>query len=338
MAAQFVIEQIGPLVSIQDSGRHGFMRYGVTGAGPMDRLSHSMANLAVGNQATAASIEVSLGGLSLLCTEGTNTIAVAGGHFDIKLDNKAIPSWCCFQVQAGSRLSIRPGTWGSWCYVAFAGGVISDSWLGSQSMIQGTSLCGTALQQNDILQIDSSDHTAIPSDVINQIIDPESIKPESTLRVVLGPQDRFFTDESIQDLLQKPFALTADYNRMGIRLRGPTLSINTELNMPSAPITRGSIQVPGHGDPICLMADHQTTGGYPKIATIISADQDKLAQMRTGDLVNFKQCNTDEAVHAARASQRQLQSLVLEMDGNRVSLDDRLWTMNLISGAHNAQE
>ena len=331
MTAHFSISQIGPLVSIQDAGRQGYMRYGVTGAGPMDRISHALANLAVNNQPEAAALEVSLGGLSLLCTEGQLTLAVAGGCFDIKLDNKSIPPWSRFTMQAGSSLSIRPGTWGSWCYVAFAGDLSSPSWLGSQSIIQGTTLCGSALQQNDVLEIKTTTSLQ-PGTETQELLDPARLKPHDNIRVVLGPQDRYFTDQSLRDLVSQPFTITADYNRMGIRLAGPTLTINTELDMPSAPITRGSIQVPGHGDPICLMADHQTTGGYPKIATIVSADQDRLAQFRSGDMVNFSVCDATEAVQIARQQHDQLNALTQTMKNNQVSLDERLWTRNLISG------
>ena len=107
--------------------------------------------------------------------------------------------------------------------------------------------------------------------------------------------------------------------------------------MPSAPVTRGSMQVPGHGDPICLMADHQTTGGYPKIATIISADQDKLAQLRTGDTVNFNLCTAAEAVLIARQRHDQLESLTRSIEAHQVNLEDRLWAHNLIGGVISAQ-
>ncbi len=345
MSAQFLIDHIGPLVSIQDAGRPGYMRYGVTGAGPMDRMSHALANIAVGNQPQIAAIEVSLGGLSLQCTEGKTTVAIAGGCFDIKLDGNTLSPWSRLEMQAGNKLSIRPGAWGSWCYVAFADGLASPSWLGSQSMIQGTNLCGQALQQHDVIQQQSSSTAAQTSKNNTEnntgntpLLDPTPFKPDNVIRVVLGPQNRYFTDESIHALHNEPFQLTADYNRMGIRLSGPALSINTELNMPSAPITRGSIQVPGHGDPICLMADHQTTGGYPKIATIISADQDKLAQLRTGDHINFELCDVEKAVQVARQRRDQLRSMIATMNDNQISLDERLWTQNLISGVFSAEQ
>ena len=307
------------------------MRYGVTGAGPMDRVSHALANLAVGNRPDAATIEVSLGGLSLLCTDGHMSLAVAGGCFDIKLDNKTIPPWSRFTMQAGSSISVRPGSWGSWCYLAFDGDLCSPSWLGSQSIIQGTTLCGAPLQQNDVLEVKTT-ASMQPGVETQELLDSGTLKHDNVIRIVPGPQDRFFTDQSLHDLFNEPFKLTADYNRMGIRLEGPTLTINTELDMPSAPITRGSIQVPGHGDPICLMADHQTTGGYPKIATIVSADQDRLAQFRSGDTVNFKACEATEAVQIARQQRDQLNDLRQTMKDNQVSLDEKLWTRNLISG------
>lgn len=350
VSARFSIEHIGPLVSIQDSGRQGYMRYGVTGGGPMDRTSHALANHAAGCAPQSACIEVSLGGLSLRCTDGKAILAIAGGRFDSKLNGNPLPAWCRFEMHADSTLVIRPGKWGSWCYVAFEDNLNTPSWLGSQSMIQGTHLCGSALRQDDTfsLSTEAGHRSAIKHlpklspkqspktspGSFSELLDPTDLKPEGVIRVVPGPQDRFFSDESVQALYNQAFKLTADYNRMGIRLTGPTLSINTELNMPSAPVTRGSIQVPGHGDPLCLMADHQTTGGYPKIATIISADQDRLAQLRTGDSITFKQCDAKQAVAAAREHRDHLTSLIQTMELQQVSLDERLRTHNLISGMY----
>ncbi len=339
MEAQLSIEHIGPLVGIHDKGRHGYMRYGVTGAGPMDRLSHTLANKALGNSPDRPCIEVSLGGITLRCTDGYTTAAIAGGHFNCTLNGQTLPPWCRFELEAGSQLQIRPGPWGSWCYLAFGGQLQSQQWLGSQSLVQGTDLCGTPLQQHDTIEVTDTD-TAAPaskSGAVDSLQDPTPLRPDDVIRVVLGPQDRYFTEASLHALAHSAFTLTADYNRMGIRLSGPSLSINTELTMPSAPITRGSIQVPGHGDPICLMADHQTTGGYPKIATIISADQDKLAQLRSGDQIRFEVIDADAAIVTARARQQQLTALMQLMNDNTLGLDERLLSSNLISGVVDAR-
>lgn len=244
MQARLSIEHIGPLVGIHDKGRHGFMRYGVTGAGPMDRLSHTLANKALGNATEMPCIEVSLGGITLHCTEGYTTAAVVGGHFNCTLNGHTLPPWCRFELEAGSQLQIRPGPWGSWCYIAFGGQIQSQRWLGSQSLVQGTDLCGTPLQQHDTIEITGTDSMAAASNqgTADSLQDPTPLRPDDVIRVVLGPQDRYFTEASLHALSHSTFTLTADYNRMGIRLSGPTLSINTELTMPSAPITRGSIQ------------------------------------------------------------------------------------------------
>jgi len=126
------------------------------------------------------------------------------------------------------------------------------------------------------------------------------LKPESTIRAVAGPQDRYFDPDTLAKLFSNTFTISADYDRMGMRLSGCNLPIIAALDMPSEPITRGSLQVPGHGDPICLLADHHTAGGYPKIATVISADLDALSQHRTGQSITFKSLTPKEAVQAAR--------------------------------------
>ncbi|MEP5760586.1 MAG: biotin-dependent carboxyltransferase family protein [Litoreibacter sp.] len=325
--ATFKLAHAGPFLSLQDRGRFGYMRYGVTPSGPMDRASHAIAHTAA--QAEGAILEVSLGGLTLVCTSGETTAAVAGGAFNITLDGAAQSAWSSFTLREGSKLTIRPGPWGSWCYLAFAGRIKAPTWLGSQSTHLDTGLCGLPLSQDHVLHVENA---RVLPDRNGPIIDPDPLRPDKTTRLVLGPQDRFFTAPSLAKLTQQPFTLTPDYNRMGVRLSGPKLEINAELTMPSEPIARGSLQVPGHGDPICLMADHQTTGGYPKIATVISADMDAFTQRRVGDTFRFKAVSPQEANKAARDRAGLLMRLNTQIQEQRISLEQRLWTENLISG------
>ena len=128
---------------------------------------------------------------------------------------------------------------------------------------------------------------------------PVTARPRREVRVVLGPQERFFAPEAVEALLTEAFALTGEYDRMGVRLRGPRLAVAGALDMPSEALPRGAVQVPGHGDPIVLLADHQTTGGYPKIAVLASADQDGFAQLRSHDRVTFQAVSAEQAIAAA---------------------------------------
>lgn len=326
------IDHAGPLCTIQDQGRQGHMRFGVSPAGAMDRMAHSLAHYALGID-IAPAIEISMGGLSLTCQSGQVTACLAGGDFSATLDGQMIPAWSTFTLTPKAKLQIRPASWGSWCYLAFAGALDVPTWLNSASTVVGSNICGAPLAAGDVITLSNTSATLAQP---GQILDATCLKPERTIRVVLGPQDHFFAPQAIQDLQSKPFTLTADYNRQGVRLSGAKLDITHTLDMPSEPIARGSLQVAGHGDPVCLLADHQTTGGYPKIATVISADQDKIAQSRTGDHIRFAVVDLETATQAAKDAHALERRLRSEIDANRQSLDQKLWNSNLVSGVIDA--
>jgi len=325
--ATFEVEHAGPSVSLQDEGRFGFMRFGVTESGPMDRAGHAIACEAV--NAGGMAMEISLGGLTLKCLSGDISLAVAGGCFSVLLDGQPQAPWSVFTLHAGSKLQVRPGDWGSWCYLAFAGEVEAPDWLGSRSTHMDTGLCGMPFKQGDQITVNEA---RVYPDRLGEIAQSDPLKPASTIRVVLGPQDRFFTAQSIENLTTQPFTITAEYNRMGMRLSGPKFEITQALDMPSEPIARGSLQVPGHGDPLCLLADHGTAGGYPKIATVITADLDAMTQLRAGDQLRFKAISVEAAVKAARDRAALLVKMAEHIKSSRVSLEQRLWSNNLISG------
>jgi allophanate hydrolase len=309
-SASFTVAQAGPLVTIQDKGRAAMMRFGVPASGPMDRASFAIANAALGNPAGWPAIEISMGGLALDCTEGSLTIAVAGGGFRVEIDGVSLGSWIVATIRAGSRLVVRPGHWGSWTYLAFAGRLRATPWLGSLSTHALTGLGGGRLSAGQHIEIDDAD---LREPRIGEIPCPVSARPRPMVKVVLGPQDRFFAPESIETLLSQPFTLTDSYDRMGVRLAGPSLRPAATLDMPSEPILRGSIQVAGDGVPTVLLADHQTTGGYPKIATVVSHHLDGFVQLRSRAQVAFAAITPQAAVEAARtrhlAEQRFLTTL-----------------------------
>lgn len=310
--ARLLIDQAGPQVSVQDVGRPGLMRYGVPQSGPMDRASYRIVNQVLGNAPGTPAIEVSLGGLSLCCTQGDVSFAVAGGNFQVLLDNQPLGPWAIATIRTGQTLVIRKGRWGSWCYLAFAGQLQADCWLGSTSTHGPSGLGGGWLKAGATLQIDNA---ATRINRHGQLAIPVSARPRHRIRVVLGPQSRFFDEETIQKLLGSPFRLTDSYDRMGVRLSGPLLPPNAALDMPSEPVMRGSIQVAGDGIATVLLADHQTTGGYPKIATILSDDLDGFAQLRSQSMVTFDAVTAQFAVSARRtrelAEKRFLGGIVL---------------------------
>lgn len=295
--ALFRVEHAGPLTTVQDRGRFGYLRYGVTEAGPMDRQAFAIAQAALGNPPGAAAIETTIGGVTLRCLEGAVTVASVGGGFHTLLDGKPVGAWAVFTLREGSLLTVRPGYWGSWTYLAFAGDIVAPAWLGSRATNVLSDFGGKRLEAGQDLEIRDA---ACRPERERDLPLPVTSRPRQEIRVVLGPQDRFFAPATIRQFLSEPFTLSNEYDRMGVRLRGPMLPIAAKLDMPSEAIPRGSVQVPGHGDPIVLLADHQTTGGYPKIAVLASVDQDAFAQLRSRDRVAFRAVSLDQAVAIAR--------------------------------------
>jgi len=288
----------GPHVTFQDAGRAGMMRFGVPTSGPMDRASFAAAQAALGNPPDAAAIEVSPGGLSLECLEGEVTLAVAGGGFQLLLDGARHASWTVLTIRAGSALSVRPGFWGCWTYLAFAGNLEVPRWLGSAATHGPTGLGGGRLAAGQALRISGARRAPRGS---WRIPLPAWARPPAEVPVVLGPQDRFFAPETIAILLREPYVLSEAYDRMGVRLRGPALPPAVALDMPSEPIARGSIQVSGDAIPTVLLADHQSTGGYPKIATVVSTSLDQFVQLRSRQRVAFRAVSAQEAVGLVRS-------------------------------------
>jgi allophanate hydrolase len=287
----------GPLVSVQDGGRPGLMRYGVPASGPMDRLAFARANAAAGNPPGAAGIEVSLGGLTLDCLEGEVGLAIAGGGFVAETAGGTGGSWQVLTLRRGDRLALRRGPWGAWCHLQPAGRLIARDWLGSVATHAPSGLGGGMLRPGQEIVVE--DPRRLPGRAIPC---PVAARPRHEVAVVLGPQDRFFPAGARAALTAATFRLTDAYDRMGVRLRGPSLAPEGALSIPSEPILRGAIQVAGDGVPAVLLADHQTTGGYPKIATVVSAHLDGFAQLRPHDAVRFRAVSPAEAVALARTA------------------------------------
>lgn len=284
----------GPHVSLQDAGRPGLGRFGVPQSGPMDRLSHAAANLAVGNASGAAAIEISLGGL-VVESAVRLPFAIAGGGFIVDQQGQKSGSWRRGVLQPGDRLTIRPGPWGAWCYLALAGSIEAADWLGSQATHSPSGFGGGKVQTGGKLTL----HPRITAPE-GPLPCPPFARPRPVLRATLGPQDRFFTPDHIASLTDSLWHLTDAYDRMGVRLRGPRIAPETALDMPSEPVARGSVQVAGDGVATVLLADHQTTGGYPKIATALDADLDRFAQLRPRDTFRFALLSPAEAITLAR--------------------------------------
>ena len=303
--ARFQIVHAGPLVSFQDGGRPGHMRFGVSASGPMDRLSLSTANLALGNDSHATAVEVSMGGLVLKCLTGSVGAAVVGGQFQIAIDDREIPGGSVLNIEAGQQISIRPGASGSWCYLAIAGTVNVPQWLGHAATHALSGLGGGLLRTGDTFEVNDCHRIA---DVREPIASAPLTSFGGHVRVVMGPQDQQFSSAARRDFLSCEFTLSNAYDRMGVRLEGPPLEIEGSLSIPSEPVLKGSVQVAGDGNATVLLADHQTTGGYPKIATVIGADLDEFAQLRPRQKIRFHAILPQDAVTLARVREIELRS------------------------------
>jgi len=318
----------GPLVTVQDSGRAGNMRYGVSASGPMDRLAYDAANAAMGNPVGATAIEISLGGLMLQCKEGAVTLAIMGGDFVVEHEGQKYGSWTILTINKGERLAIRAGKAGSWAYLAFAGALVTEHWLGSQATHSTSGFGGGVVQTGQSLRVSDA---AIRDNRLGDIERPDFMA-DGPIRVVTGPQDQHFSAGSVERLMSEAYQVTDAYDRMGMRLRGPILELDGALSIPSEPIVRGSIQVSGNGVPTVLLADHQTTGGYPKIATVISCDTDKLAQFRAGHSFRFTSISSEQAIGGVRTFLGLKTQYLSEISVPRGSLEQRLMGENLIHG------
>lgn len=298
----------------------------------MDPLAFAIANRAAGAAPGAAAIEVSLGGVELTAEEAPIGIAMAGGEFRVALDGQALPSSAVLTLQPGSTVSIRPGAAGVWCMVAIAGAVNVPPVLGSvsthtRSGIGG--LGGRALQPGDLVPVTPRSGPPIEP---AEIIVARDLQPFDLIRVVLGPQQDYFAADQIEAFLAGPWRVSPRSDRMAYQLEGPLLRHAKGFNIVSDGIALGSIQVPGDGKPIVLMADRQPTGGYPKIATVIRADLGSLAQHRAGETVRFAAVTVEEAVAAWRAALADVEGLTLRPLAGRKLTSEFLLGVNLVDG------
>lgn len=295
--AIFSVITAGPLSTVQDEGRPGYARYGVSAGGPMDRTSHRIGQAVLGGVSEGTALEIDLQGITLECLEGEACFALTGGDFTISVAGQDDSGWAVGRIRAGERLVVRPHRWGNWCYLAFSGVIAAGKWLGSRSVNPSLHVTGRRLAAGDVIRVaavrpDARDPRRLPV--------PVFARPRPEIRAVTGPQERFFAADAFRLFHGAAFAVSTQYNRQGIRLDGPALPLAAALDMPSEPIARGSVQIDGSGQPSVLMADHQPTGGYPKIATVITADQDRLAQLRPRARFRFLETTSDAAIGLVR--------------------------------------
>lgn len=325
---EFSISFAGPLVTFQDIGRPGNMRYGVSASGPMDIVSFEAANAVLGNETKQTAIEISLGGLILQCHEGSITLAITGGDFLIEYQGQKISSWTVLTIQKGERLSVRAGKSGSWAYLAFSGKLNVKDWLNSSSTHSTSGFGGGVLKTGQKFTLTDASNQA---NRIGPILKP-NFYTNDLIHAVLGPQDQYFMNTAIKIFSNSIFKVSDNYDRMGMQLTGPKLELKSALSIPSEPVVKGSIQVSGDGIPTILLADHQTTGGYPKIATVISSDINRLVQFRSNQSVKFVLINSNEALQKTRKFLDMKEKYLQKISTSRGTLEQRLMSENLIGG------
>lgn len=332
MNAALRVETPGPLSTLQDFGRRGWRRFGVPVSGAMDPVALSIANALVGNPPGAAAVELTLIGGSFVVEGAAVRIALAGGDFPMFIDGSPAAAACSHTLEAGQSVRIGSTRHGVRGYLAAAGGFAIEAMLDSRSTHVRSGLGGIhggPLAAGDRLPLGEAE-LAVP----DQWLPPEHM-PHAfpKVRVVLGPQDDHFTTQAIARFQATDYTISPHSDRMGYRLSGPPLEHSRGFDIISDATVPGSIQVPGTGEPIVLMADAQTTGGYPKIATVISADLPALGQCRPGDHLRFEAVTLEAAVAARQALVRWLAALprVLVPVG-RGPNPERLLAANLIGG------
>jgi antagonist of KipI len=300
----------GMLTTVQDLGRWGCQDEGVPVAGPMDAYSHRHANRLVGNPDGAAALEVTLIGPEFEAG-GEAVCAVAGARFDLTVDGAPVSMSTAFVVPGGGRLRFGSRLAGARAALAVRGGFDVEPVFGSRA----TSLIsrmgpfgGCALVAGDVLPIGGSDLDF--SNVEESRSDPGRgiLLPGggARLRVVMGPHEAMFTEAAREAFLTARFIITPNSNRMGYRLEGPPLSHVSGADILSDATPMGSLQVPASGHPILLMADRQTTGGYPKIATVITADLPVAGQLAPGDWIEFAAVSRKAALDALTQQEARL--------------------------------
>ncbi|WP_262270650.1 5-oxoprolinase subunit C family protein [Microvirga yunnanensis] len=333
--SDLVITSCGPMTSLQDRGRIGYQGFGVSPSGAMDRRALAMANALVGNPPDMAAIEfMNLGG-AFTCEGGDLHVALAGAGCSLSIDGTPVAPQTSVVLKEGQSLEVGHPRTGTFAYLAIAGGIAVEPELGSlsfhlRSRLGG--LKGAPLKAGDRLPCRPEAQDREPMQLG---LDP--LEEAGPIRVMLGPQDDYFTPETISLLLESEFTVSPQADRMGFQLTGPRLAHARGFNIVSDGIVDGHIQVPGSGQPIVLMRDRQTAGGYPKIATVISADLARFAQLRPGMSLRFKAVERDEAVAAARRLKDWIAALPASLTPVRFALTtEHLLSRNLIGGTVNA--
>lgn len=307
----------GLLTTVQDLGREGFGPMGISPSGAADPVALRIGNRLVRNAESKAGLEMTLLGGTFVFPERAE-IALTGADFQATLDDATVPMWCSVEVRAGQTLRLGPTRTGARCYLSVRGGIDVKLFLGSASthLLSGLGgFEGRPLRKGDVLKIGTASgsfRTFRKRTVMARAV--AQLAPRNVLRVTTGPQSDWFSAEAREIFYKNKYRLGEESNRMGLRLEGAAIISAAEGEMISEGVSLGAVQVTAGGLPIILFVEQQTTGGYPKIANVISADMSSLGQLRPRDEVRFELVEMEKA-RALFAEQEKLlasKELILE--------------------------
>jgi len=289
------VQEPGLFTTVQDLGREGFGPLGVSASGAADAISLRMGNRLVGNAEGAAGLEMTLLGGTFLFPEGA-VIALAGSDFGATLDGKPVELWTAFESRPGQALRLGPTCSGARCYLCVRGGIAVKLFLGSASTHILSGLGGhdgRALRKGDVLNIGAASVSSRERSLSARAL--KELQARKVLRVTPGPQSDWFPESARRLFYESRYRVAEESNRMGIRLEGAIVPVPSGGEMISEGVSLGAIQVPEGGKPIILFVEQQTTGGYPKIANVISADFHSLGQLRPRDEIRFERVDWETA-------------------------------------------
>src|SRR5271169_5325970 len=337
MSAGLKVLAPGLHTTVQDLGRHGYQAIGVPVSGALDGFSLRLANALVGNSPGTPVLEMLMSGPTFEVAADTVRVALAGvgASLAIGAENARVGGWQSMTLPRGEVIEVVAGRQSACCYLAVEGGITVPLVLGSASTYVRAAiggLDGRALRRGDFVPVAMARASERAELRLPLPLTPTGDQP---IRVVLGPQQEYFTEEAVAAFLVAEFRISQSADRMGMRLDGPFLQHRRGWDIVSDAIMTGAIQVPGSGQPILLLADHQTTGGYPKIATVISADLPVVGRRRPGDLLRFAAVTVEVAEELCRAAECHLAELAATFEpvpeGDGIDLSS-LYGGNLISG------
>jgi biotin-dependent carboxylase-like uncharacterized protein len=286
--SSIVIQMPGLFTTVQDLGREGYGPLGVSPSGAADPISLRIGNRLVGNSEGIPALEMTLVG-GAFTFEAAAVIALTGADFGASIDSVPLPMWSSVEVQPGQTVALGPSRSGARAYLCVQGGIAVAPFLGSASthVLSGLGgFEGRALRKGDRVELGAGIPVARKRRLAPKML--ERFQPRKVIRVTDGPQSDWFEDSAWQTFSDGAFRVTEQSDRMGIRLEGPSIPLDSPRGMITEGVSLGAVQVPPSGQPIILFVDQQTTGGYPKIANVISADVHSLGQLRPRDVIRFE--------------------------------------------------